>query len=104
MYRAYAHRLAKHGYPKPIYVNFGELWWVEMHGLAKPIVQVEMTEDPAGEYLGWVPDYCDSTRAAVPELVQPEYLFELQFPYGSKAEVEHGHGHVVRLVMKEVDE
>lgn len=50
----------------------GKFWhcgprrWVELHGLAHPIVEVVVTEDSEGEYWGWL-----ETNKEVPRLIWP---------------------------------
>jgi len=97
----YAHRFKEHDSEELVYMNFGEQWWVKMHGLADPIVKVELTEDLDGTYYGWI----DNTRSGIPEMIQPhEGMFEMQFPYGSMAEADHGRGRMVRMTVKEVED
>ena len=57
---------------------------------------VLLVEDPDGPYYGWL--YGSDRPGRGPVMVQPHPgLFEMQFPYGSAAEVERGAGRVVRL-------
>lgn len=60
------------------------------------IVQVTVTEDPDGQYLGWI----DADRE-VPTLIQYHTLYSMQFPYGPKAEEERGRGRTVTLRITE---
>lgn len=79
------------------FLDFGHPAMVRMCG--REPVEVVLTEDPDGGYYGWLqlahlhyPAYDE------PHMVQPHAgLFEMQFPYGSAAEVERGHGEVVRM-------
>lgn len=70
----------------------GALHYVKAHGLPQPIVPVTVSESPGGEFLGWI-----ATGEESPRMIQPVRLFEMQFPYGSRAEVRAGRGKVVRL-------
>jgi hypothetical protein len=65
----------------------------------RPPVPVRLVEDPAGPYWGWLVN-----RIEGPVLVQASWpKFEVQFPYGSAAEVAAGRGVVVRLRVEEAD-
>lgn len=69
-------------------------------------IAVTLTEDPAGAYLGWL-DAPDRPGGGSPDevaLVQIADLFDMQFPYGVKAEVERGKGTVVRLRVEPTDQ
>jgi hypothetical protein len=70
----------------------GNLHYVKAHGLPQPIVPVEVAESEDGKFLGWI-----ATGDGTPRMIQPDRLFEMQFPYGSRAEEERGKGRVVRL-------
>jgi len=63
---------------------------VEAYG-AEPVA-VTAVEDPEGEYRGWI-----DTGSTALVLVQPQWLFSMQFPYGPEAEVDAGKGEIVRL-------
>lgn len=86
------------------YMNFGDKWWVDLHGLGDPVVQVALTGDPKGAYFGWLEvrkGYVgDDVKG--PGLILRKELFEIQFPYGSKAEVEAGRGFVKVFTVEEV--
>lgn len=69
--------------------------WVEMHRLSEPVVPVVVSESPSGNFLGWI-----ETGTDVPTMIWHERIFDICFPYGSKAEVEAGHGRVVRLELR----
>ena len=89
------------------FMNFGDDWYVRLHG-DEPVL-VELTEDPAGSYYGWIEADTPDTRrrgefTGIPEMVQPhEGMFSLQFPYGPKAEVERGRGEIVRMSCRAVE-
>ena len=80
------------------FAHFGAKRWVELHGLRDPIVEVELTENPDGQYYGWL-----RTNSTEPTMIQPHRsLFEICFPYGSKAGVDAGQGTVLRFDVKKV--
>jgi len=64
----------------------------------KPVIELTATEDANGGYLGWLREGRDQIA-----LVQREQLFEMQFPYGSKAEVEAGQGEIVRISLTGIE-
>lgn len=69
---------------------------VVMHGdpSPRPVVAIE---DPDGRYYGWL-----ETGSDLLTMVQPHAgMFEMQFPYGARAEVERGKGEIVRLKIEE---
>lgn len=86
------------------FLNFGDRRYVEMHG--RTPVEVELTEDPEGDYLGWIrtPDpNLPRRNEGVPTMIQPHpSLFRMQFPYGPDAEVEAGRGEIVRMTCKQI--
>lgn len=55
-------------------------------------VPVTATVDPDGDFLGWV-----TALRPVPHMIQPKRLFNIQFPYGYRAEEELGKGRAVPL-------
>jgi hypothetical protein len=74
-------------------MHFGEKWWVEMHGLEEPIVEVEITENPNGQYYGWL-----ETGKTIPELIMPNvHCFNVCFAYGPQADVDAGQGIIMRF-------
>jgi hypothetical protein len=80
------------------YAHFGEREYVKLYGLDDPIVQVQLIEDPNGQYWGWI-----GAGNEVPEMIQPHYApFQVQFHYGWQAEQDDGKGHVVRLAVQEI--
>lgn len=66
-----------------------------MHGLTEPVVPVVLTESENGKFLGWI-----DTGTETPCMIWHEKIFEICFPYGSKAEVDLGRGKVVRLEIR----
>lgn len=59
------------------------------------LVEVEVREDPAGTYFGWIDA---GPESGVPSMIWPSrFQLEMCFPYGTKVEVEHGKGRVVQL-------
>lgn len=77
------------------WLTVGPEFYVKLHG-SDP-VPVEVVEDPDGEYLGYIP-----TGEVVPTLILHSRIFEIQFPYGSHAEVKRGKGEVVSLSIFDV--
>jgi len=97
-------RMWAHRYDDGDLHNLGERWWVEIHGLREPIVEVDVVEvaddDPAATHWGWM-DPGDTE----PVMIYPrEFLFSMCFPYGVQAEVDAGKGRVVRLAVTEIAE
>lgn len=75
------------------FFHVGSRRYVELHYLSKPIVAVTVTEDPDGEYRGWI--YADKDE---PCMIWPSKgQLEICFPYGTQAAQERGSGRVVRL-------
>ena len=57
------------------------------------VVRVRVTENPDGRYYGWL-----ATGNDVPTMIFAHgVLFRMCFPYNPQAEVEAGHGVVLRL-------
>lgn len=67
---------------------------VRMYG-HREVHEVTLVEDRDGDLLGWLD--ADQARNPGIEMVQHHKVFEVQFAYGSRAEVEEGRGEVVRL-------
>lgn len=69
---------------------------VEMHaGPGVPPIPVTLVEDDNGDHMGWV-------AANEPDrliMVQHVRLFNMQFPYGHRAEVESGRGTAHRVTI-----
>lgn len=80
-----------HGWPNGHggWSALGDERYVRLHGCKDPVA-VTVTEDPEADYLGWI-----GTEDTAPNMIQHKRIFEIQFPYGSKAEVERGRGRVV---------
>lgn len=75
------------------YAHIGARRWVELHGLKREIVDVKITEDPQGDYWGWLAT--DETR---PSMIWASLAqFRICFPYGPEAEVQRGKGVILRL-------
>lgn len=82
-------------------------------GGKKNIVPVLVTEDPDGEYWGWLQEEHHSFLSGpyvrqetdFPGLIQPTRgMFTMQFPYGPQAEQDARKGEVVRLTIVEITE
>jgi len=80
-----------------IFFDVGSKWFCKLHGDSLPLVEVVVKEDINGKYKGWV----ESGKDNVPDMIFPEYSFEICFAYGSKIEVEKGKGIVVTLFIEE---
>lgn len=74
-----------------VWVAVGHYSYVQMHGCAHP-APVLVSEDPDGKYLGWL-----GTDRSNPTMILKSNVFEIQFPYGSRAEVKAGKGTVLTL-------
>lgn len=71
----------------------GSEWYARAHGSGEDPVPVVVTEDAEGGMLGWI----STGKDGVPEMIQRRHVFEIQFSYGSKFEVDRGAGVVVPL-------
>lgn len=71
-----------------------EEWFVRAYG-HRDVHEVTLVEDPDGDLRGWVD--ADQERDPGVVMVQHHRVFEVQFTYGSAAEVEAGKGEVVPL-------
>ena len=79
------------------FLHFADERTVRFCGLEP--VAVELTEDPAGEYYGWL-----ATGADFLVMVQPhEGVFRMQSPDGFKGDVADGRGEIVRMSCRAVD-
>jgi hypothetical protein len=97
-------RMWAHRYDDGLLYNLGEKWWVEIHGLPKPIVEVDVQEvaedDPSATHWGWI-----DTKKTDPVMIYPRRgLLEMCFIYGSKVEIDRGKGRIVRLAVTEVND
>jgi hypothetical protein len=81
-----------------VYSVVGDAFFVRLHGMTP--VPIRLVEDPEGIYFGWLDAQEDEPD---PLFVQHERIFEISFPYGSKAEEDAGHGKKVRLRIEERD-
>ena len=96
------------------HVHESRQWVALWPGGKENIVKVLVTEDPDGDYWGWLDEGGSILNRQspyvrqptdYPKMVQPtEGMFTMQFPYGPKAEQEAGHGEVVRLTIAEIPE
>lgn len=81
-----------------VWVVVGDERFVRLHGYEEAPVPVLVVEDPAGEYMGWLDsDPAKGRDHTDPHFIQHHRIFDVQFPYGHKAEVEHGRGVALRL-------
>lgn len=75
--------------------HVGTRWYVELYEMDEPVVPVLVEVCVDGPYWGWI-----ERDEREPALIQPsEMLFNMQFPYGYKRELERGPdgGQLVRL-------
>lgn len=80
---------------KPRFTQMGRRRYVELHGLPFPIVPVQVREDEAGTYYGWL-----ATDSDTPAMIWgSHHQFSMCFPYGVEAEVARGKGVVLRLTV-----
>lgn len=75
------------------YTTFGDARYLRMHGCKDP-VPVRLVEDPQGNYMTWL-SYEDDEREPIFTLWHT--IFDVQFPYGHKAEEKAGKGKAVRV-------
>ena len=71
-------------------------------------VAVELTEDPDGEYYGWIRAGRDGllprTYTGIPEMIQwRRGIFEMQSSDGFRSDVNAGEGEIVRMSCRAVD-
>jgi hypothetical protein len=76
------------------WLALGDRRHVYFHGCTTP-APVMVTEDPQGTHLGWI-----DSDGTTPVMILRKEIFEIQFPYGSRAEVERGAGRVVQLSIR----
>lgn len=95
------------GYPardrEDTWYALGDHQYVRMHGCAEPVL-VEVIEDPEGTHLGWIDRDDEVEGDDTPVMIQHHRIYDIQFPYGSKAAEEYGKGRTVRLTIKEITE
>jgi hypothetical protein len=81
------------------YENLASPYWMHfepsefvanLYDPKQPVLAVTITEDPDGEYRGWLYTGTDQIT-----LVQHEKWFSMQFTYGVAAEVDRGRGVIV---------
>jgi hypothetical protein len=81
------------------YQHPGDKWWVEIHGLPDPVVPVLVAEvavdSPDGTHWGWIDNNRQPARPCM--IWASRAAFDVQFPYGPRAEEEAGKGRIVRL-------
>lgn len=88
------------------FANVGDERSVRFRG-GSPIA-VELTEDPEGQYWGWM-ELPGSARAAqrrvgIPVMIQPhEGMFRMQSPDGFRQDVDRGYGQVIRMSCQAID-
>ena len=87
------------------FADFGHPRFVKMNGHSE-VVPVELVEDENGMYYGWLysqnSPYERNNRFG-PCMVQPHRgMYDMQFPYGAKAEEEAGVGETVKLAVREL--
>ncbi len=95
-WQMFAQRSKREGQER--WLTVGSAQYVRMHGYLSP-TSVTVTEDPEGTYLGWL-----KQGESEPVMIQHKRIFEIQFPYGSKVEVERGKGLVVPLSIRANEE
>lgn len=84
-------------------------WFTSIHigaderiaAIADAESRVVVTEDPAGEYLGWLDTGHEEDP---PVLIQHAKVFGVQFVYGLQAELDARKGTVVRLSVTAADQ
>jgi len=91
-----------HRYDDGKYYDLGEKWWVEIHHLSYPIVEVEVVEvakdDPSATHWAWI-----AAGESEPLFSHPyKGGLTMCFPYGTEIEEKHGKGRVVRLAVSPV--
>ncbi len=80
-------------------------WWVEIHGVNKPIVPLRVREridgDPESNYWGWL----DTKKPDTYTMIWPSKMqLDMCFPYGPDAETALGRGRCVNLMVEEIEE
>ena len=81
------------GFDGQLFMHIGPEFYVKLHGLDEPIVEVLLTEDSDGPYYGWLATGEDS-----PSMIWPsEGQFSMCFPYGPKVAEDKGDGKPLRF-------
>jgi hypothetical protein len=85
-------------------LNLGSRAYVKAHGLRHPIVEVLVTlvadDDPSATHWGWL-----AREDEEPSMIWPHLgAYHMCFPYGPRAEEEHGRGRTVRLHVAPLEE
>lgn len=84
------------------WTGLGSEWYAKQYAGGGPAVPVVVTEDPEGDYLGWIEKTEGSPRnTGEPEMIQRKEIFSIQFPYGPDSEEAAGRGHAIRLTITE---
>lgn len=81
------------------YSGVGTEWYARQYGRAVPVL---VSENPEGEYTGWFDAEDELNGRTQPTLVCRKEVFDVQFHYGSQAEVERGRGRTVSLSIEEL--
>lgn len=88
-------------YGDNVWGGVGGEWYARLHGRPVP---VRVVEDPEGTHKGWI-DARDEVRGDDrPGLICRKEIFEIQFPYGSQAEIDHGRGRAVLLRIERIED
>lgn len=86
-------------FPSHLFMHIGTKGYVKLHGIEKPIVKVQITEDINGAYFGWL-----DTGADAPSMIWPSQIqFNMCFPYGPEIEEKRGKGKSLRLAITPLD-
>ena len=75
------------------WMHFGSKRYADMHGGNEPTVAVRLTEDPDGEYYGWLKTGEDTPSMIWPSRVQ----LMMCFTYGMQVAIDKGQGVPIRL-------
>jgi hypothetical protein len=99
-----------HRYEDGRFHTIGSEPYVRAHGLKYPIVPVLVEEvpedDPTATHWGWMRfAYLHYAADTEPGMIwHSRGLFEMCFTYGSKAEIDSGHGRIVWLRITELNQ
>lgn len=87
-----------HAADNGVWVTVGEERYVRLHGYREAPTPVVVTEDPDGDYMGWLDSQPSAGQDHTdPHMIQHHRIFNVQFPYGHEAEVQAGRGTALRL-------